>query len=143
MKRHPKTPKLPGFMRSVLAHNVEELMHRHFSMSSNKPKALAAQAKVSLSTVQRIIAAEVGASLDNIEAIASVFEVSTYQLLVPNLNIENPQVIKGATKDEERLYDVWRRGKGLGPTPTAGTPDSSPLKPSGTKIKMPQKQPVS
>lgn len=118
-------------------------MHRHFSMSSNKPKALAISAKVSLSTVQRIIAAEVGASLDNIEAIAGVFDVSTYQLLVPNLNIDNPQVIKGATKDEERLYDAWRRGKGLGPNPPAERPHNQPLKPSGQKIKLPQKQTVS
>lgn len=130
-------------MRSVLAHNVEALMHRHYSLSSNKPKALAGDAKVSLSTVQRIIAAEVGASLDNIEAIAGVFELSTYQLLAPNLNIDNPQVIKGATKDEERLYDAWRRGKGLGPTPPAERPHNPPLKPSGEKLKTPQKQPVS
>lgn len=100
-------------MRSVLAENVELLMNRHFQLKSNKPKSLAEEAKVSLSTVQRIIAAEVGASLDNIEAIAGAFGLSAYQLLIPNLNIENPQVIKGATKDEERLYNAWKRGKGV------------------------------
>lgn len=113
MKRGPKKPKHPGFMRSVLAENVELLMNKHFEIKSNKPKSLAEEAKVSLSTVQRIIAAEVGASLDNIEAIAGAFGLSAYQLLIPNLNIDNPQVIKGATKGEERLYNAWKRGKGV------------------------------
>lgn len=126
-----------------MAQNVEQLMFKHYALVSNKPKSLAGDAKVSLSTVQRVIAAEVGASLDNIEAIAGVFGLSAYQLLVPNLNIENPQVIKGATKDEERLYSIWRRGKGIPPTPQEESPRNPPLKPEGQKIKTQQKQTVS
>lgn len=130
-------------MRSVLAQNVEQLMFKHYALASNKPKSLAGDAKVSLSTVQRVIAAEVGASLDNIEAIAGVFGLSAYQLLIPNLSIDNPQVIKGATKDEERLYSIWRRGKGIPPSQVNEPAKTPPLKPSGQKLKAPQKQPVS
>jgi transcriptional regulator with XRE-family HTH domain len=109
MKGRKKTPKVAGFMRQVLALNVKQLMDVHLRESGNKPMALAKAAGVSLSTVQRIVRSETGASLDNIEAIAAAFQLSAYQLLVPNLHPENPQVMHGATKDEERLYRRWKQ----------------------------------
>lgn len=106
--RGPKRRKVPGFYRSILAVNVRALMELHYASESNKPKKLAKEADVSLSTVQRILAKETGATLDNIEAIAGVFDLTVYQLLVPELNIKNPQIIKGATKAEERMYRSWK-----------------------------------
>lgn len=111
MKNKAKTPKVPGFMRTILAANVRGLMEHQYRSASNKPKGLAADAGVSLSTVQRIIAGEVGATIDNIELIAAALGVSGYQLLMPNLRPDNPQVVVGATKDEERLYARWRRDR--------------------------------
>jgi hypothetical protein len=95
-------------MRQVLAQNVSALMEIHYRGSSNKPKALAADAGVSLSTIQRMLDLEAGASMDTIEAVAGAFQLSSYQLLVPGLNAGNPQVVKGATKEEERLYRMWQ-----------------------------------
>ena len=111
MKQKPKTRKVPGFMRSVLAANMEKLMAHHYAESSNRPKALAQDAGVSLSTVQRIMKQETGATLDNLESIAAAFHLSAYQLLLPNLHPDNPGVVNGATKDEERLYASWRKQK--------------------------------
>lgn len=107
--RSPKRPKVPGFMRHILAANVKSLMDLHFREQGDRPKALAAEAGVSKSTVQRILQAELGASLDNIEAIASALHASAYQMLIPNLNPSNPQVVQGATKDEERMFRQWRK----------------------------------
>lgn len=106
-----KREKVPGFMREVLADNVKRLMEHHYAASSNQPKALAKDADVSLSTVQRILGKKTGATLDNIESIATAFHLSVYQIMVPALHIENPQVIKGATLDEERLYRNWKRSR--------------------------------
>lgn len=114
MKGVKKTPKVPGFMRTILAANLAALVDHHYASMSNltaKQRELAKQAKVSHSTVQRIMSGDVGASLDNIELIATVFDLSAYQLLIPNLNAGNPQVVRGATKDEQRLYAGWRKTK--------------------------------
>jgi hypothetical protein len=109
MKGQKKTPKVPGFMRHVLAANVQGLMEKHFASSSNKPKALGTAAGVTLSTIQRVLRADHGPSLDTIEMIAAAFEMPVYQLLIPNLHLDNPQVVQGATKDEERMYRRWRK----------------------------------
>lgn len=109
MRGKKKTPKVPGFMRVVLARNVRKLMDLHFRESTNRPKSLALAAHVSLSTVQRILSAETGATVDNIEAVASAFQMSAYQLLIPEVNAGNPQIVHGATKDEERLYRRWKQ----------------------------------
>lgn len=98
-------------MRTVLADNVKRLMDAHFRDKPNRPKSLAAAAGVSLSTVQRVIESKTGASLDNIEAIAGVFHLSAYQILVPNLDIENPAIIKGATQEEQRLYRNYAKSR--------------------------------
>lgn len=109
MKTGPKKRKVPGFMREVLALNITNLMQQHYRDSPNKPLKLAKEAGVSLSTVQRLINKETGATLDNIEAIAAAFQLSAYQLLLPALEAKNPQVVRGATKDEERLYRLWKQ----------------------------------
>lgn len=98
-------------MRQVLALNVQKLVEHHFGNSSNKPMALAKAAGVSLSTAQRIMGAETGASLDNIEAIAAVFDLSAYQMLIPSLDPMNPPLVKGATKLEERIYRQWKQAR--------------------------------
>jgi hypothetical protein len=109
MKGKKKTPKIPGFMRSVLAENVGKLMARAYKGESNRPKALSIDAGVSLSTVQRIIACETGATLDNIEQIAAVFDLSTYQILLPGLNIESAPVVPGALQAEKTRYRRWQQ----------------------------------
>lgn len=117
MKGQKKTPKLPGFMRIVVAENVKALMALKFPDSLNQPKALAdatgkpKEGGQSLSTVQRILKGESGASLDTLEAIADALDVSLYQLLIPALDTKNPQIVQGATEAEEKMYRRWRRSE--------------------------------
>ena len=56
--------KTPGIMRDVLANNINALMARVYVESDNKPRALAHDAGLSLSTVQRTISCECDASID-------------------------------------------------------------------------------
>lgn len=115
MKGRKKTPKVPGFTRHVVGANVRALMDLHYREHSNKPMALAKAAGISLSSVQRVLLAKTGPSVDTIEMIAAAFQMSCYQLLIPNLHADNPQVVHGATKDEERLYRRWMQyAKGAG-----------------------------
>ena len=96
--------KIPGIMRDVLAANVRALMDREFKDSDNRPMALHLKSGVSLSTVQRTLDASTGASIDTIESLSLALGVSPYQLILPDLNIENPQVVSGVIAAEKRLY---------------------------------------
>lgn len=111
MEKRPKKRKFPGFMRQVVAQNVRGLVDHHYALVDNKPKKLAEDAQISLSSAQRVLSAEVGASIDTLEAIANVFEISVYQLVLPNLDAHNPQVVTGATAAERAMYAAFRRGQ--------------------------------
>ena len=41
---------------------------------------------------------------DPVNMLAKALELSQYQLLIPDLDPRNPQVVKGATLDEQALY---------------------------------------
>lgn len=97
-------------MRSVVAQNVRHLVDRHYANEDNKPKRLAKDADISLSSAQRILAADVGASIDTLESIANVFDLSVYQLVLPNLDVENPQIVTGASSAERSMYAAFKRG---------------------------------
>lgn len=75
--------KTPGEIREVLAQNVNRLMEQRYKESSNRPLALARGAGVSLSSVQRTLSRETGASIDTVEAFAKVFGLPPFQMLVP------------------------------------------------------------
>lgn len=97
-------------MRQVLAQNLENLLAYHYSDYPNitsRMKALQAEHGIPWTTVQRIIKRENGGNLETLESVALAFQLSPYQLLLPSLNAKNPQVVRGATKDEQRLYRLW------------------------------------
>jgi AraC-like DNA-binding protein len=100
--------KSEGFMRHVLARNLRALADHHFPDETNKPKKLATITGMSASQIQRILNAELGTSIDNMERLAAVFSLSVYQVTLPNLNVEHPQEIVGATKAEEVVYHRWQ-----------------------------------
>ena len=114
MKGQKKTPKAPGVTRQFVARNVSRLLEYHYADLPNvtqRQKALAKDSGVGFGTIQRIMKGEVGASIDNIEMVALALQVSVYQLVLANLDVKNPQIVRGADEDEKRLYALWRRGK--------------------------------
>jgi hypothetical protein len=84
MKGKRKTPKTPGLLRWVVAENIKHRMADVYHESPNRTLSLARDSRVSHSTVQRIVGAQTGASLDNLEAIAGALKLQTYQLLIPD-----------------------------------------------------------
>lgn len=111
-----KTPKIASFLRAIVAINLAALVDHHYGSLPNltaRQKELAGKAKLSFSTVQRIMKSETGATLDNIESLAGAFELEGYQLLIPALNVTNPQTIKGASRDAKRFQTLWRKEKQL------------------------------
>lgn len=109
MPRGPKTKKVPGFMRAVVAQNLDALIAKHYPPPGDANRALAKAAGCSLSTIQRARGQVSGASIDTLEAIAGCFNLSAYQLLLPDLDVDNPQVVQGASKAEEEMFRRWRK----------------------------------
>ena len=119
-KRSPKKPKVPGVTRHVLADNVRKLLGSKYPTIENKNGALAKDAGISLSSVQRVLQAETGPSLDNVELLAIAFDVQVYQLLLPNLDVENPQIVRGASAAERKAYALMARASRNKPESTDG-----------------------
>ena len=111
MKRKPKMPKMAGIMRHVVALNVKGLMERVYKDEPNKPQKLADESGTGLGTIQRVIAGEVGATVDTLEAVSLALNVSTYQLFVAGLDPDAPQKVPGAEKAEQKIFVIARRGK--------------------------------
>ena len=106
--RKPKSPKVPGQLRKVIAANVGLMAQVEFRASRNVPLALAMAARVAKSTVQRIMAGEVGADLETLEKVAAALGLIPYQLFIPKLDVKNPQVAHGAMPGESKAYQGAR-----------------------------------
>jgi hypothetical protein len=70
-------------MRKILAQNIDWLMEQRYPDNPNRPLALAKEARVSLSSVQRTLSGQTGASVDTVEVFAKVFGVAAFDLLIP------------------------------------------------------------
>ena len=91
-------------MRRVVARNISGLAFLKYYGRDNIPLELAKDAGVSKSTVQRIMAASVGPSVDAVESLARALDVQPYQLLLHNLDLRHPQTVRGATQSEAGVY---------------------------------------
>jgi transcriptional regulator with XRE-family HTH domain len=132
MKGEKKTPKAPGLTRQVVARNVIRLLDYHYGHLPNitqRERALAKDAGIGFGTVQRMAKGEVGSSIDNIEVVALALQVSVYQLTLSTLDVKNPQVVKGASEDEQRLYRLWRRGKPIAAMQPPSVPEEDEDRP--------------
>lgn len=57
-----------------------------------------------ITQVKRILAGKHAVTMSTVERIASAYDIAAYQLLVPGLNPQNPQVLRELTAQETRLY---------------------------------------
>lgn len=109
-KGKTRRKKTPSSLRNVIKQNVDALAKEVFPKAENVPVAIAEASKgarvnaLIKSTVQRIMAGTTSATLEQLEGLAHALNVSTYQLLIPELDAKNPQVAKGATLEEQGLY---------------------------------------
>lgn len=111
MAEKVKRPKIGGVMRGILAANIRYLMDVRFAASGNRPMALAKRAGISLSSVQRIVACDVGASIDNIEAIAAALGQPVYRLLLADMTADDPEAREGAAVTPQRRRRGFKEGQ--------------------------------
>lgn len=94
--------------RETLAENLSALMAARPSLDTFKK--IVAAGGPSNGTLDRIRRMESGCSVDQLDALARVFELDPWQLLVPGLAPNNPPIVRGVTEAEQRL---WRKVDGL------------------------------
>jgi len=99
-------PSLMDIKRVVSA-NVQTLLDyaadRHLPYAN--AKALAIKAGLQPSTIGHILKCETAAKIDTLQAIAKVYKLEAWSLLIPNLDPSNPPVVP-YTDTERALY--WR-----------------------------------
>lgn len=116
-KGKTRRQKVPSTLRAVIAANVKARAKVQFKNSDNIPVAIAEASagaptnKLIKSTVQRIMNGDdakakdkTSATLEQLEGLAYALDLQPYQLLMPNLDVSNPQVAKGALPGEDRAY---------------------------------------
>lgn len=77
-----KKPRGPGELKRTFAENVRRLMDQKYILSPNKPKSLAMDAGITLSSVQRALGGETSPTLDTVEVIASALDAKPESMLV-------------------------------------------------------------
>lgn len=80
MPKGTKKTKPPSFSRALVSANVIARMKAIYGGYGDPTKALAEAAGLSLSTVQRVIGRDVGASVDTLEALAGALDCSIPEL---------------------------------------------------------------
>ena len=97
-------------MRETIARNVLRRGQLIFPVTKNLPQSIrersadSDQDRLTLSHVKRILNSDSSVSLEQIDKLAHELELAPYQLLIPDLDPKNPQVVRGATLDEQSLY---------------------------------------
>lgn len=85
MSRGRKRPKRPGVLRYIAARNVQLRMDFQYKMeptATDRLKALAKDADVSVSTLGRLFDADTAPNLDTLERIALALGCSVTDLLI-------------------------------------------------------------
>lgn len=93
-------------LRALVGANIVRLMGMRPKLSSN-PK-LGERAGIGIATISRIINGETAATLDTIARLAAAFDLAPWQLLVPNLDAQNPQILQSISSKEADLYKRLR-----------------------------------
>lgn len=93
--------------RTILAANLRKLMDNSSTVNTLIALERATElqgCKVGKSTIDRAAKGETPLNLDALEAIAAVYGLSAWQLLVPGVVQNNPPTLKTIGETEEKLY---------------------------------------
>lgn len=117
MKNTPKQPKSPGLIKRFFAPNLVSLInHRYAHLDNKTARALALEkdSKVGKNTIIRACDPDdsTAITLDNIERLATALNVFPYQLLIPYLDVKNPQIIISPSDEERKSYKSILDAKG-------------------------------
>lgn len=101
-------------MELILAKNLLALMNANSLLGTQEAVAAAAKKAglpIDQKTVGRVLKAEHAVQLDTLSALAAAFGLEPYQLLVPDLNPKNPQILRVLSKAEENLYKALEEAR--------------------------------
>jgi hypothetical protein len=93
--------------RQVLAENLKALMAAHPEIDGTpalERATITKGGKIGKSTIDRILKQATPVNLDYVETLAKVFGVAPWQMLVPGLRPNNPQILRSTGVEEEELY---------------------------------------
>jgi hypothetical protein len=95
--------------RTVLAENLQALMKANpqFGTLLSLEQATATRGggkKIGKTTLGNILAKSTPVNLDYVEILAKVFGLAPWQMLVPGLRPDNPQILRSTGAEEEALY---------------------------------------
>lgn len=93
-------------LRAIVGDNLERLMEKHPNLDSN-PK-LSERSGIGIATISRVINGQTAATLDTLGMLAKAFGLAPWQLLVPNLDATNPQILQSISPTEAGLYKRLR-----------------------------------
>lgn len=94
-------------IREVLARNLRALMAASPTLKTLEAMEEATAkrgGRVGKSTIDRVRQGTTPLNLDHLETIAKVFGLTPWQLLVPDLRPENPQILRSTGAEEDALY---------------------------------------
>lgn len=97
--------------RAILATNIKRLMDANPSLSSLVKVAEEAKRKGHTISKNAVDSAKSGAhatNMDTLDGIARAFEMEAWQLLVPNMNPQNPPVLRSIGETEDEMYKRLR-----------------------------------
>lgn len=94
-------------MEKVVAANAQRLMRHH----GHKTQSEAARyLKMSQQQVGRILGGQ-RVRVDTLEKFARGYDVEPYQMLIPELDPANPQVLRALSAAEEKLYKALEEAR--------------------------------
>lgn len=88
-------------VKTIVANNLTTLMAAHGDLILDEVAKLSG---VGRGTVARIRKGEVACGIDTLAQIAAVFNLQAWQLLIPNIDPENPPRLRGNTPKEREFY---------------------------------------
>lgn len=97
--------------RDILADNIQRLMEANPALSSLVKVAAQAKRKghtVSKNAVDSAKSGSHAVNMDTLDGIARAFEMEAWQLLVPNMNPNNPPVLRSIGETEDEMYKRLR-----------------------------------
>lgn len=105
LKNYACRMRSPNFVRQIIGANLKALMKNHPHLDSQMKIQTKTKGRVSQRTVGRILEGSVSVTVDNLAELADIFGLQPWQMLLPNLDPKNPQLVPAITPAEKALYD--------------------------------------
>lgn len=101
-----RTPAAPTELTQLFRENLRKLMESDRQLAS-QPK-VAASSRVAQTSIGRILRGEQSPTLDMVHKIAMAFGLEAWQMLVPDLEPDNPPITKQIDDRQRELLKRFR-----------------------------------